>query len=103
MAAKGTSSMGNYTSLRRGDADRSNLHDDAVGQMYAKRRTRGWEAHRHEGGADEARSSRTPRRVSIEFAVYSALTDSPWNGNTPSTSALVGEPSAVRSNPDSRI
>ena len=50
MAAKGTSSMGNYTSLRPGDADRSNLHDDAVGQMYTKRRSRGWEAHRHEGG-----------------------------------------------------
>ena len=42
--------MGDYTSLRRGDADHSNLHDDAVGQMYANRRSRGWEAHRHEGG-----------------------------------------------------
>ena len=69
--------MGDYTSLRRGDADRSNLHDDAVGQIRNAAPV-GGKRTGTKVGADEARSTRTPRCVSVEFAVYSALTDSPW-------------------------
>ena len=105
MSARGTGSMGNHTSLRRGDADRSDLHADAVGQMYAKRRAHGWKAHRHEVGADEARSSRTPRCRSIDLAVYSALTGGPWGWKYAFNVRPCWQrgPSAVRPTPDSRI